>query len=143
MKLKDQSLFRQQAYIDGAWADADSKASFPVRNPADNSPLGTVPDMGAAETKRAIKAAEAAFPAWSRCPAKERTQILRKWFNLMMANQEDLAVLMTAEQGKPMAESRGEVAYGASFVEFYAEEARRIYGDTVPTPANDRRIMVV
>jgi succinate-semialdehyde dehydrogenase/glutarate-semialdehyde dehydrogenase len=143
MQLKDQSLFRQQCYIDGAWFDAESGKTFEVDNPADGSVLGTVPAMGVAETRRAIEAADRAFPEWSRRPAKERSAILRRWFELMMENVDDLGVLMTAEQGKPMAESRGEVAYGASFIEWYAEEGKRIYGDTIPTPANDRRIMVL
>ncbi len=109
-----------------------SAAPFPVNNPADNSILGTVPKMGAAETRRAIEAAERALPAWRAKTAKERAAILRKWFDLMMANQEDLAQLMTAEQGKPLAESRGEIAYAASFIEWFAEEGKRIYGDTIP-----------
>ena len=143
MKLKDAKLFRQQNYIDGAWIDADSKKTFPVRDPADGGVLGTVPDVGAAETKRAIAAADRAFPEWSTKPAKERAKILRAWHDLMLANQEDLAHLMTAEQGKPMSESKGEIAYGASFVEWFAEEGKRVYGDTIPAPSKDRRIMVV
>ncbi|MSO54207.1 MAG: NAD-dependent succinate-semialdehyde dehydrogenase [Rhodospirillales bacterium] len=142
MKLKDPKLFRQQNYIDGAWVDADSKKSFPVRNPADGSTVGTVPDVGVAETKRAIAAADRAFPEWSGMTAKERAKILKKWNDLMLENVEDLAILMTSEQGKPMTESRGEVVYGASFIEWYAEEGKRVYGDTIPTTNKDRRIMV-
>jgi len=141
--LKDPSLFRQQCYIDGAWVDADDKATLAVVNPATGSPIGTVPKMGAAETRRAIEAANAAWPAWRARTAKERSNILRKWFDLMMANQEDLARLMTIEQGKPIAESRGEIAYGASFIEWFAEEGKRIYGDTIPTHAPDKRIVVI
>jgi succinate-semialdehyde dehydrogenase / glutarate-semialdehyde dehydrogenase len=142
-QLKDMSLFRQQCYIDGAWVDADDKATLAVNNPADGVQIGTVPKMGAAETRRAIEAANAAWPAWRAKTAKERAAILRKWYDLMMANQEDLAVLMTVEQGKPLAESRGEIAYGASFIEWFAEEGKRIYGDTIPAQAADRRIVVI
>ena len=142
-QLKDMSLFRQQCYIDGQWVDADNKATIAVHNPADGIQIGTVPNMGQAETRRAIEAANAAWPAWRAKTAKERSAILRKWQELMMANQEDLAVLMTVEQGKPLAESRGEVAYGASFIEWFAEEAKRIYGDTIPAQAPDRRIVVI
>jgi succinate-semialdehyde dehydrogenase/glutarate-semialdehyde dehydrogenase len=143
VELKDKSLFRQQCYIDGAWVDADDKATLTVVNPATGVPVGTVPKMGVAETKRAIEAANAAWPAWRAKTAKERSNILRKWFELMMANQEDLAKLMTVEQGKPIAESRGEIAYGASFIEWFAEEGKRIYGDTIPTHAPDKRIVVI
>ncbi len=143
VELKDMSLFRQQCYIDGAWVDADDKATLSVINPATGLPVGTVPKMGATETRRAIEAANAAWPAWRAKTAKERSNILRKWFDLMMANQEDLAKLMTVEQGKPIAESRGEIAYGASFIEWFAEEGKRIYGDTIPTHAPDKRIVVI
>jgi succinate-semialdehyde dehydrogenase/glutarate-semialdehyde dehydrogenase len=142
-QLKDLSLFRQQCYINGEWVDADSKATLAVHNPADGQQLGTVPNMGAAETRRAIEAANAAWPAWRAKTAKERAACLRKWHDLMLANQEDLAVLMTVEQGKPLAESRGEIAYGASFIEWFAEEAKRVYGDTIPAPVADRRIVVI
>ncbi len=142
-QLKDMSLFRQQCYIDGAWVDADSKATIAVHNPADGARIGTVPNMGQAETRRAIEAANAAWPAWRAKTAKERAAILRKWFELMMANVEDLAVLMTVEQGKPLTESRGEIAYGASFIEWFAEEGKRIYGDTIPAQSPDRRIVVI
>jgi succinate-semialdehyde dehydrogenase/glutarate-semialdehyde dehydrogenase len=142
-ELKDKKLFRQQCYVDGAWVDADDKATLTVVNPATGVPVGTVPKMGVAETRRAIEAANAAWPAWRAKTAKERSVILRKWFELMMANQEDLAKLMTVEQGKPIAESRGEIAYGASFIEWFAEEGKRIYGDTIPTHAPDKRIVVI
>jgi succinate-semialdehyde dehydrogenase/glutarate-semialdehyde dehydrogenase len=143
LQLKDSNLFRQQCYIDGAWVDADDKTTLPVYNPADGQQIGTVPKMGKAETRRAIEAANAALPGWRAKTAKERSAILRKWFDLMMAAQEDLAVLMTVEQGKPLAESRGEIAYGASFIEWFAEEAKRVYGDTIPSQAADRRIVVI
>ena len=143
MKLQDQSLFRQQCYIDGAWVDADSGETIEVNNPATGEILGAVPKMGAQETRRAIEAANRAYPAWRARTAKQRAQILRGWFDLMMANQEDLAVLMTAEQGKPLAESRGEVAYAASFIEWFAEEGKRAYGDVIPQTFADRRIVVI
>src|SRR6476660_4922174 len=143
VQLKDMNLFRQQCYIDGAWVDADDKATLAVYNPADGQQIGTVPNMGAAETRRAIEAADKALPDWRSRTAKERAQILRKWYDLMMASQEDLAILMTVEQGKPLAESRGEIAYGASFIEWFAEEAKRVYGDTIPAQAADRRIVVL
>ncbi len=141
--LKDSRLFRDRAYVDGAWVEADSKQRLDVDNPADGNVLGSIPDMGRAETKRAIAAAEAALPAWRGLPAKERSKILRKWYDLIMANVEDLAQLLTAEQGKPLAESRGEIAYGASFIEWFAEEAKRVYGDVIPSPTNDRRLIVL
>jgi succinate-semialdehyde dehydrogenase/glutarate-semialdehyde dehydrogenase len=143
LKLKDEKLFRQQGYVDGAWRDADGGATLAVTNPATGELLGTVPNMGAAETRRAIEAANAAWPAWRAKTAKERSVVLRKWAELMMANQEDLAVIMTAEQGKPLVESRGEIAYAASFIEWFAEEARRIYGDTIPGHQADKRIVVI
>jgi succinate-semialdehyde dehydrogenase/glutarate-semialdehyde dehydrogenase len=143
VELKDKSLFRQQCYVDGAWVDADDKSTITVVNPATGVPVGTVPKMGVTETRRAIEAANAAWPAWRAKTAKERSVILRKWFDLMMANQEDLAKLMTVEQGKPIAESRGEIAYGASFIEWFAEEGKRIYGDTIPSHAPDKRIVVI
>src|SRR4029078_9487525 len=125
--LKDPKLFRDQAYVDGAWIEADSKARADVDNPADRSILGSVPHMGAPETKRAIDAANAALPAWRALPAKERSKILRKWYDLIMANAADLALLLTTEQGKPLAEAKGEIVYGAAFVEWVAEEANRVY----------------
>ena len=141
--LADPQLFRCHGYIDGAWRDADDGGRFAVTDPATGRELGMVPNMGAAETRRAIAAAHAALPGWRAKTAKERANILRKWFELMMANQEDLARLMTAEQGKPLAESRGEIAYAASFIEWFAEEGKRLYGDTIPSHGADKRIIVL
>ena len=141
--LKDPKLFREQCYVDGQWVNADSKASIPVTNPANGEVLGSIPDMGAAETRRAIDAANAAWPAWRARTAKERHAILLRWFNLMMQHQEDLAQLLTAEQGKPLAEARGEIAYGASFIEWFAEEGKRAYGDVIPQHQADKRILVI
>jgi len=143
LSLNDSELFRQQAYIGGRWCEADNGTSFQVTNPATGEVLGQVPDMGAAETRRAIEAAKAAWPGWRRKTAKERANLLRKWHDLMMANLDDLARLMTAEQGKPLAESKGEIGYAASFIEWFAEEGKRVYGDTIPSPWNDRRLVVV
>ena len=143
MNLKDPSLFRQQCYVNGAWMDADDGGTIEVDNPADNSVVGTIPKMGAAETRRAIEAANDAYPDWRARTGKERAAILRKWYELVMENQEDLAVLMTTEQGKPLAESMGEIVYGASFIEWFAEEAKRIYGDTIPQHQHDKRIVVI
>jgi succinate-semialdehyde dehydrogenase / glutarate-semialdehyde dehydrogenase len=142
IQMSDPSLFREQCYVDGAWIDADNRATSEVSDPASGEVIGTVPKLGAAETRRAIEAADRAFKSWSKATAKERAKILRTWFDLIMANQDDLAILMTREQGKPLAESRGEIAYGAAFVEWYAEEAKRIYGDIIPTVADSRRLMV-
>ena len=142
MKLQDKSLFRQQCYIDGAWVDADSGETINVNNPATNENLGTVPRMGADETRRAIDAANRAYPAWRAKLAKERAAILRRFYELMLENREDLAVLMTAEQGKPMAESRGEVLYAASFLEWFAEEGKRAYGEVIPPTVAGRRLVV-
>jgi succinate-semialdehyde dehydrogenase/glutarate-semialdehyde dehydrogenase len=142
LKLKDSSLFVQANLINGAWVQADSGATLQVRNPANGELVGVVPAMGAAETKRAIDAAAAAQKAWRKLTAKERQKPLRRLFDLMMENQEDLAVIMIAEQGKPLAESRGEIAYAASFIEFFAEEAKRVYGDTIPQHLPGRRILV-
>jgi succinate-semialdehyde dehydrogenase/glutarate-semialdehyde dehydrogenase len=141
--LKDATLLRQQCYLNGEWHDADSKTTFDVTNPATGEVIGHVPKMGAAETRRAIDAANAAWPAWRKKTAKERAAIMRRWFDLMIQNQDDLAVLMTVEQGKSLAESRGEVIYGASFVEWFAEEGKRVYGDTIPQPTNDRRLVAI
>ena len=141
--IQDESLFRTQCYIDGSWVDADDGGTLPVTNPADGMPLGTVPNMGAVETRRAIEAANAAWPAWRDMLAKERAAILKRWHALILENLEDLALLMTAEQGKPLPEARGEVAFGASFVEWFAEEAKRVYGETVPQPQSDRRVVVL
>ncbi|HUF81644.1 MAG TPA: NAD-dependent succinate-semialdehyde dehydrogenase [Burkholderiales bacterium] len=143
LELNNPDLLRQQAYIDGRWVDADDGATFEVTNPADGSLVASVPEMGVAETRRAIEAASQAWPAWRAKTAKERAAILRRWYDLMMANQDDLAAIMTAEQGKPLAESSGEVAYGASFIEWFAEEGKRVYGDVIPTHMNDRRILVI
>ena len=143
MKINDLSLFREQCYVDGQWACADNGATFDVFNPADCSKLGEVPQMGQAETARAIDAATVALPAWASKTAKERSKILRRWYELILENQQDLATIMTAEMGKPMAEALGEIVYGASFVEWFAEEAKRIYGDTIPAPSGDRRIVVI
>lgn len=143
LDLKDPALLRQQSFIDGVWLNADSNATINVTNPATNALVGTVPKMGTAETRRAIEAANAAQPAWRAKTASERASILRCWFNLILENQEDLAILMTTEQGKPLVESRGEIAYAASFIEWFAEESKRVYGDTVPSPRTDARIVVV
>ena len=143
LKLTDPKLFRQSAYVDGAWVGADDGATLTVTNPADGAVLGTVPKMGAAETKRAIDAANAALPAWRARTGKERAAVLRRWFDLMMAHQDDLGALMTAEQGKPLPEAKGEIAYAASFIEWFSEEAKRIYGDTIPQPRAGQRIVVI
>ncbi len=143
LKLKNPGLFRSAAYINGEWVAADSGATFEVTNPADGKVITSVPDQGVAETRRAIQAADAAWPAWRSKTAKERAAILRRWFDLIVENKQDLAVLMTAEQGKPLAESTGEVMYGASFIEWFAEEGKRIYGDVIPTHMTDRRIIVI
>src|SRR5438067_12922791 len=132
MKLRDPDLLRSRAFIGGKWVDAMSGATHQVVNPATREPIGTVPEMGAAETRRAIEAASQAFPAWAALTAKERAAVLRRWYELLMANLEDLATLMTAEQGKPLAESKGEIAYAASFIEWFAEEGKRLYGDVIP-----------
>ena len=139
--LKDKSLLKDKCYIDGKWLSASK--SIDVTNPVNESVIGSVPAMGRAETKQAIEAAERAQKDWAKKTAKERAAILRKWFTLMMDNQEDLAQIMTAEQGKPLAESRGEIGYGASFIEFFAEEARRIYGETIPSPFPNGRMVVI
>ena len=142
MKLKNKELFKQQAYIAGEWVDADDGTRFEVSNPATNELIGTVPDMGADETRRAIEAANKAWPAWKAKTAVERSLILEKWFSLIMDNQQDLAILMTIEQGKSLAESSGEIAYGASFIKWFAEEGKRVYGDTIPSKNPDQRILV-
>ena len=142
LQLNDPSLLRQQAYVNGQWCEADSGARTEIRNPANGELVGSVPNMGRAETRRAIEAAQTAQPAWRALTAKERANRLRQWFNLILANQEDLARIMTAEQGKPLAEARGEIAYAASFIEWFAEEAKRAYGDVIPAHAGDKRILV-
>jgi succinate-semialdehyde dehydrogenase/glutarate-semialdehyde dehydrogenase len=141
--LQNPDLFRQQAFVGGRWCDAESGATIEVNNPATGEILGTVPRMGVNETWRAIEAAKDAFVDWSRRPAKERSNLLRGWYDLIMANVDDLGALMTAEQGKPLAEAKGEVAYAASFIEWFAEEAKRVYGDTIPSPWKDRRLVVI
>jgi succinate-semialdehyde dehydrogenase/glutarate-semialdehyde dehydrogenase len=143
LSLRDMSLFRQQAFVAGQWEDAASGQSKTVVNPATGEVIGTIPNMGAAETRRAIEAADKALPDWRARTAKERAQILRRWFDLMMANQEDLAILMTVEQGKPLVESRGEIAYAASFIEWFAEEGKRAYGDVIPAHGRDKRLVVL
>ncbi|MES2933008.1 MAG: NADP-dependent succinate-semialdehyde dehydrogenase [Pseudomonadota bacterium] len=142
LQLKDPSLLRQQSYLNGIWCDADDGKTVPVHNPATGQQIGTIAYMGAAETRRAIEAANAAWPAWRKKTAKERSLILRKWNDLMLENVDDLALIMTAEQGKPLAESRGEIAYAASFIEWFGEEAKRVGGDTLTSPWPDRRVVV-
>jgi len=142
MKLRDPDLLRTRAFIGGKWVDAANGATQQVINPATREPIATVPDMGALETRRAIEAAAQAFPAWAAHTAKERAAILRRWYELLMANQEDLGTLMTAEQGKPLAEAKGEIAYGASFIEWFAEEGKRLYGDVIPGHQADKRNIV-
>ena len=143
MKLKDPKLLRELCFIDGAWLGADDGGALDVKNPATAEKLGSIPNMGAAETRRAIAAAAAALPAWKARTAKERAVILRRWFDLLLEHQDDLATLMTAEQGKPLAESKIEIQYAASFIEWFAEEAKRLYGDIIPGHQNDKRIMVL
>ncbi|CAK0773979.1 succinate-semialdehyde dehydrogenase (NADP(+)) GabD [uncultured Gammaproteobacteria bacterium] len=141
--LSNSALLRAQAYVAGAWIEAADRAVLRVADPADGMPLGSVPDLGAAETRRAIEAAYAAWPMWRGLLAKERSQILRRWHGLILANQEDLAHLLSAEGGKPLAEARGEIAYGASFIEWFAEEAKRVYGEVIPHDRAGRRLVVV
>ena len=141
--LQDADLLRQQAFIGGRWCDADNGATFDVTNPATGETLGTVPKMGAAETRRAIEAAKKAWAGWRRKPAKDRSALLRRWNDLIVENVDDLGKLMTAEQGKPLAEAKREVLYAASFIEWFAEEAKRVYGDTIPSPVNNWRLVVI
>lgn len=143
LNLKDAQLFKTQCYVNGQWIDADAGATITVTNPATGEVIGTVPQMAAAEARRAIEAAHAALPAWRVTLAKERARLLRAWFDLIIANQNDLALVLTSEQGKPLQESLSEVVSGAAFIEWFAEEARRTYGDTIPTSAHDRRVMVI
>lgn len=142
LMLKNSSLFRQQCYINGIWSDADGGETIQVINPATQEVLGLVPKMGSAEARQAIEGADAAWKAWRNKSAKERSTILRRWFELIIENSDDLARIMTAEQGKPLSESKGEIAYGASYLEWYAEEGKRVYGDTIPAPSRDKRIVV-
>ena len=143
LKLEDPALLREQCYVNGAWLDAPGGAALPVHNPATGAQLGTVPAFDAACTEKAVAAAHAAFPAWAAKTAKERSIVLRRWHDLILLNAADLARLMTAEQGKPLAESKGEIAYAASFVEWFAEEAKRVYGDVIPGHQADKRILVL
>mgnify|MGYP000087371113 FL=1 len=143
MQLNDMTLFRQQALIDGQWRDAPNGDVIAVTNPANGEQLGSVPKMGADETRQAIEAANRALPAWRALTAKERANILRRWFDLMLENQDDLARLMTLEQGKPLTEAKGEISYAASFIEWFAEEGKRIYGDTIPGHQADKRLLVI
>jgi succinate-semialdehyde dehydrogenase/glutarate-semialdehyde dehydrogenase len=143
MKLKDPGLWKDRCLVGGQWLAADGGLTTEIHNPANGARLGAVPAMGAAETRRAIEAAHAALPAWAKKTAGERARLMRGWFDLMMAHQEDLAIIMTAEQGKPLAESRGEIAYAASFIEWFAEEGKRLYGDVIPGHAPDKRILVL
>jgi succinate-semialdehyde dehydrogenase / glutarate-semialdehyde dehydrogenase len=143
LSLQDPDLFRLQAYIGGRWCDADNGATLKVNNPATGEILGTVPMMTGNETRRAIEAAKHAFIDWSRKPAKERSILLRRWHDLIISNVDDLGALMTAEQGKPLPEAKGEVAYAASFIEWFGEEAKRVYGDTIPSPWSDKRLVVI
>jgi len=143
LELKNPALLREQSYINGEWVSAEDGATFPVTNPADGSLVANVPELDLAGARSAIEAANAAWPAWRSKTAKERSAILRRWFDLMLANKDDLAAIMTAEQGKPLAESAGEIMYGASFIEWFAEEAKRVYGDVIPTHLPDRRIITI
>jgi succinate-semialdehyde dehydrogenase/glutarate-semialdehyde dehydrogenase len=143
LELNDPTLLRQQCYVDGQWLDARNGGTKQVTNPANGAVLGTVPDMGADETRAAIEAAAAAFPAWAARTAKDRATLLRRWHDLMLANADDLATLMTAEQGKPLAEAKGEITYAASFIEWFAEEGKRVYGDVIPGHQPDKRIFVL
>ena len=143
MTLDDLNLLREQAYVNGQWIEADDDARFAVTNPANGELIAEVASLGRVETARAIDAAQAALPAWRARTAKERSAILRRWYELIMANQEDLARLLSWEQGKPLAESRGEIAYGASFIEWFAEEAKRVYGDVIPHDKPGRRLVVI
>ncbi|WP_206435854.1 NADP-dependent succinate-semialdehyde dehydrogenase [Serratia marcescens] len=142
MNISDRALFRQQAYINGQWRDADNQETLPVSDPATGQLIGSVPNMATAETQRAIDAAQQALEGWRALPAQQRAQLLRRWFELMLEHQQDLASLMTLEQGKPLAESLGEIRYAASFIEWFAEEGKRVYGDTIPQPQTGRRIIV-
>src|ERR1700694_4590942 len=143
MQLKDPTLLRHEAFIDGEWQAADDASSFEVIDPANGQSLGHVPNMSAAETHRAIDAANKAWPLWRKKTAKERAAIMRRWYELMLENADDLAMILTREQGKPLAESKNEIVYAASFIEWFAEEGKRIYGDTIPSPSPDKRIVVL
>ena len=141
--LNDNRLLRQRCYVNGEWTAADDGGTVPVTNPANGSVIGNVPNCGATETRRALEAAQAALPGWRGLAAKERAVRMRAWYELIMANQQDLALIMTTEQGKPLAEARGEIAYAASFIEWFSEESRRVYGDVIPQHQADKRIVVI
>jgi succinate-semialdehyde dehydrogenase / glutarate-semialdehyde dehydrogenase len=143
LSLTDRTLFKEACLIGSDWVEADSRATVEIRNPANSELLGTVPQAGAVETRRAIERAHAALPAWAKKTAKERAAILRRWYELLMLNADDLATIMTAEQGKPLAESKGEIAYAAAFIEWFAEEAKRVYGDVIPGHQGDKRLLVL
>lgn len=143
MQLKDAKLFRQKAYFDGKWQDADNGKTIDVTNPATGEVIGTVPKMGAAETSRAIDAANKALPAWRAKTAKERSVIIRRWYDLLIEHQDDLALILTTEQGKPLAEAKGEIVYGASYLDWFSEEAKRVYGDVIPGHMTDKRVVVI
>jgi len=143
LQLQDSSLLKTQAHIDGQWLDADSGETLAVTNPASGETIANVAKCGTAETRRMIEAAAVAQTQWAKSTIKERAAVLRRWFDLVMENQEDLAQILTAEQGKPLAEARGEVAYGANYIEWFSEESKRVYGDTIPQPSNDKRIVVI
>ena len=143
MKLTDATLFRQQCFIDGKWCDAEKDSSIEVINPANGKVLGSVPQMGSVETRLAIEAANVAFKPWSGLPAKQRSNKLHKWFELILEHQEDLAMLITLEQGKSLTEARGEIAYAASFIEWFAEEGKRAYGEVIPHTQDDKRYLVI
>ena len=143
ISIADKRLLKTGAYINGQWTVSEQDATLDVINPATGDVVARVANCGTIETRQAIEAAQAAQPGWSRTPVKEKSAILRRWFNLMMENQEDLAQILTAEQGKPLAEARGEIAYGASYIEWFAEEGKRVYGDTIPHTSNDKRLVVI
>lgn len=143
MQLKDTNLFRQQAYLEGKWQNADDGKTIEVTNPATGAVIGTVPKMGVVEAKRAIEAANKALPAWRAKTAKERSIIIRRWYELLMQHQDDLALILTTEQGKPLAEAKGEIAYGASYLDWFSEEAKRVYGDVIPGHMTDKRVIVI
>ncbi|MBB3062686.1 NAD-dependent succinate-semialdehyde dehydrogenase [Microbulbifer rhizosphaerae] len=143
LELKNPSLLRKQSYIDGQWLDADSGKTFDVINPATGEVIASIADLGAAETRKAIEAADKAWPAWRNATVKERAKIMRRWFDLIVANADDLAKILTAEQGKPLSESKTEILYGANYIEWFSEEAKRVYGDVIAPPSNDKRIVVI
>ena len=142
-QIKDSRLFRSDAYIGGSWVAASSGKSFEVENPADRSVLGSVADLEISQVREAIDAADASWPAWRAKTAKERATLLMRWYDLMLENQDDLAMIMTLEQGKPLTESRGEILYAASFIQWFAEEGKRIYGDVIPSHGPDKRILTL